>query len=306
MMRALNFDFEPLRTRHRARWGEAGEQWVAGLPGVIDRCRQRWDLTPEHRFPSTFNFVCAMRRVDGAHAVLKTCFPGSGEYWSESRALALAGGDDGVVEVLDRWDDEHGLLLDRLMPGSSLRPLVPGRDDEATAIVAGVMASFWAAKPADRHLTDIVGFADDFVEYRRDHGAGGPVPRAHIDRAEALFRELSESMTRRVLLHGDLHHDNVLDADGRWIIIDPKGMIGEPEFEVAAFVRNPPTELAEQPRLRELLHGRVAQLAAALRLDPARAGAWSYCQAVLAGVSAAYGGERVWQEHAVTCANALS
>jgi streptomycin 6-kinase len=38
----------------------------------------------------------------------------------------------------------------------------------------------------------------------------------------------------------DLHHYNVLSDSGRgWLAIDPKGLVGEVEYEVGAAIRNP-------------------------------------------------------------------
>jgi streptomycin 6-kinase len=61
-----------------------------------------------------------------------------------------------------------------------------------------------------------------------------------LDRGESIFREMVASQGRLYLLHGDLHHDNILsDTRHGWVVIDPKGVIGESAFETAASIRNP-------------------------------------------------------------------
>lgn len=45
------------------------------------------------------------------------------------------------------------------------------------------------------------------------------------------------------MLHVDLHHDNILQNGNEWLVIDPKGVVGEPAYEVAAFIHNPMPEL---------------------------------------------------------------
>jgi streptomycin 6-kinase len=40
-------------------------------------------------------------------------------------------------------------------------------------------------------------------------------------------------------VHGDFHHHNLLRHGGRWVVIDPKAMVGEPEFDVPTFMWNP-------------------------------------------------------------------
>jgi len=54
-----------------------------------------------------------------------------------------------------------------------------------------------------------------------------------------LARNLLDSAPTGVPLHGDLHHDNVLNADRGWCVIDAKGVVGDPAYELANAFRNP-------------------------------------------------------------------
>jgi streptomycin 6-kinase len=63
-----------------------------------------------------------------------------------------------------------------------------------------------------------------------------------VDIAEGFFTELLSSTETPVLLHGDLHHFNILSAGDRWVAIDPKGVVGERTFEAGAFLENPGPE----------------------------------------------------------------
>jgi streptomycin 6-kinase len=103
---------------------------------------------------------------------------------------------------------------------------------------------------------------------------GGPFAAAWPV-AQALLAEPRDA----VVLHGDLHHGNVLDGGERgWLVIDPKGLVGERGFEYANLFRNPDADLALAP-------GRLARLtvvvAAAAELEPVRLLAWTYTYAVL-------------------------
>jgi streptomycin 6-kinase len=81
------------------------------------------------------------------------------------------------------------------------------------------------------------------------------------------------------VLHGDLHHENVLDGGVRgWLAIDPKGLIGERGFEYANLFRNPDADLALAPGRLARLASIVAETAA---LERARLLAWVYAYAVL-------------------------
>ena len=84
-----------------------------------------------------------------------------------------------------------------------------------------------------------------------------------------------------MLLHGDLHHFNVLeDAKRGWVAIDPKGVVGELEYEVGAILRNPND--FRQPDFfasRDIIERRLRILTNSLRLDYRRTLEWSFAQA---------------------------
>jgi streptomycin 6-kinase len=59
------------------------------------------------------------------------------------------------------------------------------------------------------------------------------LPRELVATAVSLFNELLPSQSEPVLLHGDLHHWNILRATRvPWLALDPKGVVGEPAYEV--------------------------------------------------------------------------
>jgi streptomycin 6-kinase len=103
------------------------------------------------------------------------------------------------------------------------------------------------------------------------------LPREPRDRAAALMRELAASAQAPALLHGDLHHGNILRDGPAWRAVDPKGLLGDPAFEAAALLRNPPGSplLARAPR-------RVAILAETTGLPRERLAGWGYAGSVLA------------------------
>lgn len=74
--------------------------------------------------------------------------------------------------------------------------------------------------------------------------APGAAREPGIERAAAVARELLAGDAHAVVLHGDIHHANVLDFDGRWRAIDPKGLIGHRAFDYANIFCNPDTATA--------------------------------------------------------------
>jgi streptomycin 6-kinase len=89
-------------------------------------------------------------------------------------------------------------------------------------------------------------------------------------------------MAELVLLHGDLHQDNILSA-GRepWLAVDPKGVIGEPVFEIGALLRNFLPDILSIPDPKLLMTRRIDQLSAELGFDRDRIHDWAFSQAVL-------------------------
>jgi streptomycin 6-kinase len=89
-----------------------------------------------------------------------------------------------------------------------------------------------------------------------------------IPLAHKLYASLDPR--RSTLVHGDFHHHNILDATGRYVAIDPKPMLGEPEYDVPSFLWNP----IQTPMTRDATERRLAAFAAA-GLDERRMRAWS-------------------------------
>jgi streptomycin 6-kinase len=122
------------------------------------------------------------------------------------------------------------------------------------------------------------------------------MPEDLVGEAETLFAELFASEGEKFLLHGDLHHGNILSAgDGSWLAIDPKGVVGEAAYETAALLHNPVGAL-DGPDPRGLLERRLDVLSGELGLDRDRIRVWGLAQAVLAAYWGLEDGGRVWGE----------
>ncbi|WP_235583068.1 aminoglycoside phosphotransferase family protein, partial [Kitasatospora sp. Root107] len=109
---------------------------------------------------------------------------------------------------------------------------------------------------------------------------GEPCPRRYLDAAVTACRELGGDHAP-VVVHGDLHHGNVLAGrHSEWLAIDPKGLIGEPAFDLLPFLRNRWTALTTTGDTRAALELRLARVVEAAGLDPERARRWSQARAV--------------------------
>lgn len=283
---------------------DAGTEWLNRLPAIIADCERRWSLTVLPPFaPLTYNYVAPAVRADGSPAVLKVSFP-EPQVQAEIAALRLFDGS-GSVRLLAADPEEGILLLEQLRPGTPLSTLAD--DEEATSIAATVMRQLWRPVPQDHAFPSVSQWAAGLTRLRNEfEGATGPFPRLLVEEAETLFAELLRSMGKPMLLHGDLHHDNILAAErAPWLALDPKGVVGEPAYEVGALLRNvAPQFLAEAP-LSRVLTRRVHQFAEELGFDRNRLRAWGLAQAVLSAWWSLEDHGHGW-EWAISCAEALA
>jgi len=199
---------------------------------------------------------------------------------SHSGEVLKAYGGHGTVRV---YDFETGaVLLERLEPGEQLVNLVKhGRDVEATNILAEVIAKL-ANHEAPVGFPTVSDWGRAFDRYLQS--GNEQIPREVVEEAREMYAELASSQRQTMLLHGDLQHYNILFDNNRgWVAIDPKGVIGELEYELSAVLRNP-VELPDVFTNPVTINRRLETLTTTLRLDYSRALRWSYSQSILSAI----------------------
>ena len=283
-------------------FGDEGALWLDTLPERINRLAERYELTLGEPFDLSYNYVIAVTRRDGTPAVMKLSAP-EGE--AQDQILALRHYDgSGSVQLLEADLDEGFMLLERVLPGERLT-LLPD-DEEATRIAADVMSKLWRPLPADHTFTTVEEWAEGLQRLRdRFDGGTGPLPAPLVERAEALYRELFASAPPPVLLHGDLHHENILtSARAPYLAIDPKGVAGEPAYEVGPLLLNPWPGLLQWPNLAQVQARRVAILVEHLQLDRERLLACAIAHSVLSAAWSVEDHDDGWQ-HSIVVAETL-
>ena len=174
-------------------------------------------------------------------------------------------------------------VLERAEPGRELADLGPDRDGEATAILCSVMRRLWRKPPAGHGLPRVVDYGVDFEAYGTRFPSEGPLPPRMVSQAAELLQQLAATATGAVLLHGDLHHHNILQAQREpWLAIDPHGLIGDPGFDIGAMLYNPMTFDAEQ--LLQRLPARLEQLSDLTGLELERVVGWGFVMALLSEI----------------------
>ena len=271
---------EAFRRTMIALHGEDGRAWIDRLPAILARCELRWGLNLRPPFTNlSYHYVAPALRADGTGVIVKIYSP-TDEFSRSTEALRLFDGH-GMARLLDDAVDDEVQLLECLVPGTPLS--VVENDEEAIAHAATVMRQLWQPVPVVHPFPSIIDWGSGLARLRRHYGGGcGPFPPALIEEAERLFAELSASMNDLVLLHGDLHQDNILAAArAPWLAIDPKGVIGEPAFEIAPLLHEPQPQLLNAPQPARIIARRIDQLTEELHLDRWRVRGWGLVQTVL-------------------------
>lgn len=286
---------EKLTQTIRAVHQERGEAWLKNLPDLLAMCEQRWGLTIKTPFSNlSYNLVLAAEGQDGQGIVMKLSVPNR-ELANEIKTLAHFEGQ-GYVRLLGADEDLGVLLLENLRPGN---PLSVVEEDEAVQAFIQVMAKQkqHLRPPADRDAFPTLDkWADAFDRLRRNFDGGtGSLPSEMVDKAQQLFADLIRTTEQPVLLHGDLHHDNILSAGEReWAIIDPKGVIGDPCFEPSTFLNN---YLLNKPDPASVLAKRVDAICLELGYDRQRVLQWGFAHSMLKATWCIESGFDCWESN---------
>jgi streptomycin 6-kinase len=240
---------------------------------MFDAQLDRWGLVPDGEPIATHSSRLLPVRRDGAPAMLKIAEEVE-ERWG-GHLMAWWNGE-GAARVLAH--DGNALLLERATGSVSLAAMARnGRDDEASRILCAAAARLHTQR--GRPPLELVPLPRWFAELEPAAARHGGT----LAKAAATAGELLATQDDIVVLHGDLHHDNVLDFGPRgWLAIDPKRLIGERAFDFANILRDPDAAVATAP-------GRLARqshvIAEAASLDRLRLLRWTLA---FAGLSAAW------------------
>ncbi len=253
-------------------YGERGKQWLLALPDMLTNLSQTHQL--EALAPvSNMSYNYVTRAYQNQTPVILKIGLDDQALAREAAALQAFSGL-GAVQVLAH--DKGLLLLACALPGTTLKTYFPEQEEASLYILCAMIKKLHQAPIPKNH--DFYAIKT-LLKTLDNHLA---IPNHILSKARHLRDDLLATSDKTVLLHGDLHHENLLKNKHDWCAIDPKGFIGDPAYEVCAFIRNPIPELFETDNPKKIIAQRIHSCSKLLDLSAQRIHDWFYVQAVLA------------------------
>ncbi len=252
-------------------YGKQGSYWLRHLPEKIHAIAEKHYLSALKPL-SNLSYHYVLAGFQGQQPIILKLAYNADSLKKEASALKAFNGF-GAAQVLA--NEPGWLITTRAIPGNSLKTYFPKRDETAVTIVCeAIQRLHQASIPPATFLTiqDWLLALDQEWEISPDD----------LHQARQLRDHLLATAAMPVLLHGDLHHENLLQNGDEWLVIDPKGVIGEPIFDVSAFLRNPIPELLQHPEAVAFIQLRVERFADIMGYSRLRIVQWCFVQAVLA------------------------
>ena len=267
-------------TLRRARAAAGETAWLDALPELVGEMASRWSLTIGRSCDGFGVNALVVEAItsDGTAVVLKVAPPGDARKLGfEATVLRLAVGD-GCVRLLDDDLDRRALLLERLGP-SMYDLAVPRR--QRHELLLDAVRHVW--RPVARSIrlqrgSERARWTIGRLEHVWEQSGRACSERVLADAiACAERRAAAHDDARAVLCHGDLHELNALQAsDGTFRLIDPEGVVAEPEYDLGVLMRNAPGE--------DDLHERADWLATVTGCDRTAIWEWGAAERVLSGL----------------------
>jgi streptomycin 6-kinase len=261
----------PRQLRANASKTAERAEWLRGLPDLIGELATKWELRIGEPFDSddvSAAWVAPATCANGDGVVLKVGMPHM-EGAQEIDGLRFWAGDP-VVRLLESDDEAGAMLLERCIPGTSLRDC---RAAEQERVVAGLLRRLWRPRgvvDAFRHLSRMI---DAWSAESRAQADDWP-DTGLVEEGLAIMRELSRPTDRDVLLGTDVHAGNVLRAErAPWLVIDPKPFVGDPAYDATQHLINCAERVIADPR------GTINAFAEQLQVDSQRIRAWLFGRA---------------------------
>ncbi len=266
-----------------------GIEWLNNLSKTIEKLEEKWEIKMERHFPNlSYNYVASCFQKDGTPAVLKIALPLQNvEIFNEVKTLRSFHGK-GAVRVLEIDKAHEAILLERLTPGKHLKELFAENKEKAVEIMIDVMKSLYENSLAHEDFTDVDSWLNGL-----ERAPKANFPAKQLNKARNYFEKLNSNKEKVILLHGDLHHENILSSgQAEYKAIDPFGINANPGYEIGLFLRVHMKWVNDRRALFEA----VDQFSDAFEMRPIEVKQWAFVQQVLSASWDFEDGGANWRE----------
>jgi streptomycin 6-kinase len=252
-------------------YGREGETWLKLLQSNVDKICSKYhvlNISPVDNM--TFNYV-ASGFINKKPIMIK--YGLNQAALAKEAACLKAFSCYGGIEYIA--DEANLIIMERAMPGDTLKHSFPSEDEKGTSIMCHLLQKLHKAPISKHnnfyHLHTLYQVFDKFDD----------LPKTVLNQACQLRNEMFSKRNKKVLLHGDLHHDNIIKHKDNYVVIDPKGFIGDPLYDVAAFIINPIPDLLDNHQVKHLIRQRIEICSSILGASEKDITKWTYLKALL-------------------------
>jgi len=263
------------------------------LQTALSRAMIRWSLTKSTQLADSPSSTIFKVEQNGRNfAVLKLLKPAAAQEERRGGRLMNWYGGEGAATVFDIHGDT--IFMEWLDGGTLGDAVRAGHDDQSTTALCSVVGGLH--RPRAEPLEDMLPLRERFQPlFDTDVRAWPHTARDMYARAAGIALKLFDRPTAQIPLHGDLHHDNIMSSDRGWLAIDPKGLLGDPCYELANAFINPlgAEDTVKDPRRIAAMADMVAER---LGYSRKRVLGWASAHAALSACWTLEAGEPIiWQ-----------
>ena len=259
-------------------YGAKGKQWLKDLPDILSEICEKWSVQIDKVFPNlSYNFVALCVNKNGQKYVLKVGVPEKdSSIIYEKRALQVFDGQ-GAVKVIKFDKKRCAMLLERAVEGKTLGE-VCGEDYEKAVKIAVAVMQKLPRNPLNKN--EFINL-ETWINGLKKAAKANFAPEK-VRQAQKYFAELIEPFERKILLHGDIHFDNILSAQREpFLVIDPKGVVGEIGYDIAVFLNDLAGWTEHLANRKEILTRAIASFSQAFDVTPTDLRKWAFSFAIL-------------------------
>lgn len=256
-------------------YGDVGLAWVQSLPLIINKLAAHWSLTQIEAVKNmSWHYVAYATQHNHGPVVLKiSCQLDTVHH--ELCALKHFDGQ-GCIKLIDYNEEYHGILLERAMPGTSLKENDNVAAETTILTYAQIVKTLASQNRHVQHYEHMRTWCDAIDKINDDR-----INPLFVAKAKQIKSSLLNSVKNEYLCHGDLHLDNIIKQVHHWVAIDPKGIIGEMAFEASAFDLLDNHELNDASDIELKIINRVTLLANHLDIEVDRLLSWIFLRMMI-------------------------